>query len=58
MDKKDDPPEAELDTVGAKYLKVVHSVSFSDVAIYTVKLPVSEPVRHMPLLEQHVTEGL
>ena len=42
MDKKDDPTEAELDTVGAKYLKVVNSVSFSDVAIYTVELPVSE----------------
>ena len=26
MDKKDDPTEAELDTVGAKYLKVVNSV--------------------------------
>ena len=42
MDKNDDPPEAELDTVGAKYLKVVNSVSFSDIAIYTVELPVSE----------------
>ena len=40
MDKKDDPTEAELDTVGAKYLKVVNSVSFSDMAIYTVELPV------------------
>merc|ERR1712240_31108 len=42
MDKKDDPTEAELDTVGAKYLKVVNRVSFSDMAIYTVELPVSE----------------
>ena len=42
MDKKDDPTEAELDTVGAKYLKVVNSVSFSYVAIHTVELPVSE----------------
>ena len=25
-----------------KYLKVVNSVSFSDIAIYTVELPVSE----------------
>ena len=42
IDKKDDSTEAKLDTVGAKYLKVVNSVSFSDVAIYTVELPVSE----------------
>ena len=42
MNKKEDTPEAELDTVGARYLKVVNSVSFSDVAIYTVELPVSE----------------
>ena len=36
MDKKDDQTEAELDTVGAKYLKVLNSVSFSYMAIYTV----------------------
>ena len=32
MNKKEDTPEAELDTVGARYLKVVNSVSFSDVS--------------------------
>ena len=42
IDKNNDPHEAEVDTVGAKYLKVVNSVSFSDVAIYTVELPVSK----------------
>ena len=30
------------DNIGAKYLKVVNSVSFSNIAIYTVELPVSE----------------
>ena len=30
------------DNIGANYLKVVNHVSFSDVAIYTVELPVSE----------------
>ena len=45
MDKKDDPTEAELDTVGAKYLEVVYNVSFSDVAIYTVELSVSKHQR-------------
>ena len=34
--------DEEKDTVGAKYLKVVNSVSFSDLSIYTVKLPISE----------------
>ena len=33
------------DNIGAKYLKVIDSVSFSDIAIYTVELPVSEHVR-------------
>ena len=33
--------EEEKDTIGAKYLKVVNSVSFSDISIYTVKLSVS-----------------
>ena len=30
------------DNIGAKYLKVIKSVSFSNIAIYTVELPVSE----------------
>ena len=30
------------DSVGANYLKVVNHVSFSEAAIYTVELPVSE----------------
>ena len=34
--------DVEKDVVGAKYLKMVNSVSFSDTAIYTVELPVSE----------------
>ena len=42
MDKKDEQKESELDNIGAKYLKVVNSVSFSDVAFFTVELPVSE----------------
>ena len=42
MNKKEDTPEAELDTVGTRYLKVVNIVFFSDVAIYTVELMVSE----------------
>ena len=37
--------DEEKDTVGAKYLKVVNSVSFSDVSVYTVELPVSESGR-------------
>ena len=39
---KDTLEVEEKDTIGAKYLKVVNSVSFSDLSIYTVKLPVSE----------------
>ena len=31
-----------LDNVGAKYLKLVNSVSFLDISMYTVELPVSE----------------
>ena len=31
-----------MDGVGVKYLKVVYHVSFSDAAIYTVEIPVSE----------------
>ena len=34
--------DAILDSVGANYLKVVNHVSFSEAAIYTVELPVSE----------------
>ena len=34
--------DEKKDTIGAKYLKVVNSVSFSDLSIYTVELPVSE----------------
>ena len=30
--------DKEKDVVGAKYLKVVNSVSFSDLSIYTVEL--------------------
>ena len=42
MDEEDKQEEVQLDNVGAKYLKLVNSVSFSDTAIYTVELPVSE----------------
>ena len=35
--------DAEKDCVGAQYLKVVNHMSFSDYAIYTVELPVSNP---------------
>ena len=34
--------DEEKDSIGAKYLKVINSVSFWDIAIYTVELPVSE----------------
>ena len=34
--------DAEKDSVGAQYLKVVNHMSFSDYAIYTVELPVSK----------------
>ena len=30
------------DNVGKNYLKIVNSVSFSDLSIYTVELPISE----------------
>ena len=33
--------DVDFDIVGANYLKVVNSVSFDDVSIYTVELPVS-----------------
>ena len=42
MDKEDKQEEVKLENVGAKYLKMVNSVFFSDVAIFTVKLPISE----------------
>ena len=34
--------DEEKDSIGAKYLRVINSVSFSDIAIYTMELPVSE----------------
>ena len=34
--------DAESDNVGTHYLKVVNHMSFSDYAIYTVELPVSQ----------------
>ena len=34
--------DAHSDTIGANYLKVVNSVTFLDMSIYTVELPVSE----------------
>ena len=34
--------DATSDNIGANYLKVVNSVAFSDLSIYTVELPVSE----------------
>ena len=39
---QDNLKNKEKDTVGAKYLKMVNSVSFSDLFVYTVELPVSE----------------
>ena len=37
--------DVDSDTIGANYLKVVNSVSFADLSIYTVELPVSEHER-------------
>ena len=34
--------DATSDNIGTNFLKVINSVSFSDLAIYTVELPVSE----------------
>ena len=34
--------DVDSDTIGANYLKVVNIVSFADLSIYTVELPVSE----------------
>ena len=39
---QDNLKDKENDTVGAKYLKMVNSVSFSDLSVYTVELLVSE----------------
>ena len=42
--KRDEMKQADVasDTIGTHYLKVENSVNFSDLAIYTVELPVSE----------------
>ena len=37
-----DTIDEEKDCIGAKYLKVINHMSFSDYAIYTVELPVSK----------------
>ena len=34
--------DAVSDNIGAKYSKVINSVFFSDLSIYTAELPVSE----------------
>ena len=36
--EEEDQEDVRLDSVGAKYLKVVNSVSFLDVAVFTVEL--------------------
>ena len=41
-DQDEEQNEELRDSVGAKYLKVVNYVSFDDLTIYTVELPVSE----------------
>ena len=42
-DGTDDNLEDEKkDIIAAKYIKVIYSVSFSDLAIYTIELPVKE----------------
>ena len=40
--EEDNLEDVHLDNVGAKHLKLVNSVFFSDIAMYTVELPVSE----------------
>ena len=35
---QDNLKDKEKDTVGAKYLKIVNSVSLSDISVYTVEL--------------------
>ena len=43
MDPEEDKPEdVNLNSVGAKYLKMVNSVFFLDTANFTVELPVLE----------------
>ena len=42
LQNEDNLKDEEKDTVGAKYLKMVNSVSFSDLSVYTVEIPVSE----------------
>ena len=37
-----DPKDLEEDTIGAKYLRMANTVSFSNICAYTIKLPVSE----------------
>ena len=37
-----DLEDEKNDIIGAKYLKVANNVSFSDLCLYTVELPVSE----------------
>ena len=37
-----DLEDEEKDSIGARYLKVVNSVLFSNLAIYTVELPISD----------------
>ena len=44
-----------MDTVGVKYLKMVNSVCFYDLSVYTVELPVSEHGRP-EVLEAKTTE--
>ena len=43
-ERKDAPKmsDAKSDVVGTNYLKIVNHMSFSDYAIYTVELPVSQ----------------
>ena len=44
LEQREKMKQADItsDTIGTHYLKVENSTSFSDLAIYTVKLPVSE----------------
>ena len=42
--------DAESDSVGTQYLKVVNHMSFSDYAIYTVELPSSHHPNLIPSL--------
>ena len=40
--EEDNLEDVHLDNIGAMYIKLVNSVSFSNIAMYTVELPVSE----------------